>query len=107
MGVIIPEDQLKDLYALTKENNRMLKDMRRDAMIGGIIHFVWWVVLVVVLPYLTWLYLQPYLEGIMTAYQTAQGQSAQMSDALSKLQEAGAGFDFAKLIEQAKAAVGQ
>lgn len=107
MGVIIPEDQLKDLYATVKENNRMLKDMRRDAMIGGIIHFVWWVILVVVLPYLTWLYLQPYLEGIMSAYQSAQGQSAQMSDALNQLQQAGGNIDLQKLIDQAKGLLGQ
>ncbi len=85
----------------------MLKDMRRDAMIGGIIHFVWWVVLVVVLPYLTWLYLQPYLEGILSAYQSAQGQSAQMSDALSQLQQAGGNIDLQKLIDQAKGLLGQ
>lgn len=107
MGVIIPEDQLKELHALTKENNRMLKDMRRDAMIGGIIHFIWWVILVVVLPYFTWLFLQPYLEGLLNAYQAAQGQSAQVTATLNDLQKASGSVDISKLIEQAKALLGQ
>jgi hypothetical protein len=107
MGVILQEDQAKEMLELTRQNNRMLKDMRRDAMIGGIIHFVWWVILVVVLPYITWLYLQPYLEGFLSAYQAAQGQSAQVTDALGKLQQAGSSADIQKLIDQAKALLGQ
>ena len=106
MGVIIPEDQLKELYELTRENNRMLKDMRRDALIGGIIQFVWWVIILVVLPYFTWLFLQPYLEGLLGAYQAAQGQSAQVTDALGKLQQAGTSADLQSLIDQAKALLG-
>lgn len=107
MGVIIPEDQLKEMHEMVRENNRMLKDMRRDAMIGGILHIVWWIVILVVLPYFTWLFLQPYLAGLMGAYQTAQGQSAQVTDALGKLQQAGSSADLQKLIDQAKALLGQ
>lgn len=107
MGIILQDDQAKELLELTKQNNRMLKDMRRDALIGGIVHFAWWVILVVVLPYLTWLYVQPYLEGVLAAYQTAQGQSAQVTDALNKIQQAGGSMDLQKLIDQAKGLLGQ
>ncbi len=107
MGIILQDDQAKELVELTRQNNRMLKDMRRDAMIGGIIQFVWWVILVIVLPYFTWLFLQPYLEGMLNAYQSAQGQSAQVTDALNQLQQAGGNVDLQKLIDQAKAMLGQ
>ncbi len=107
MGIILQDDQAKELVELTRQNNRMLKDMRRDAMIGGIIHFVWWVILVVVLPYLTWLYIQPYLDGVLSAYQNMQGQSAQVTNALNQLQQAGGNADLQKLIDQAKGFLGQ
>jgi capsule polysaccharide export protein KpsE/RkpR len=102
MSVLLPEDQLKELHALTKENNKMLKAMRRDAFIGGIIHFVWWVIIIVVLPYFTWLWLQPYLEGMLNAYQTAQGQSSEVAKTIEDLKNAGSGFDFQKLLDMFK-----
>ena len=40
-----------ELYKLVKENNRMLKQMRRDALIGGILKFVWWIAILFVFPY--------------------------------------------------------
>jgi hypothetical protein len=43
----------------------------------------------------------------MNAYQSAQGQSAQMSDALSQIQNEGGSIDWQKIIDQVKAAVGQ
>ena len=94
------EEKANELYAMVKENNRMLKSMRRDAFIGGVLHFVWMVVILVVLPYLTWLWLQPYLEPILKAYEQAQGQSSQISQALNEIQNAGSGFNLQELIEK-------
>ena len=62
----------EEIYKLVKENNQMLRQMRRNAMIGGIFKFIWWIVILVVLPYLTYLYLQPYLEQVMNTYQGIQ-----------------------------------
>lgn len=107
MGMILEEDKAKDLYEMVKENNKMLKAMRRDAFIGGIIQFVWWIIILVVLPYISWLFIQPYLEGIMGAYQSAQGQSSQVGNALKQLQNAGGGIDFQKLLEQFTSATGK
>ena len=107
MGMILEEDKAKELFDMVKENNRMLKAMRRDAFIGGVIQFVWWIIIIVVLPYISWLFIQPYLEGVLSAYSQAQGQSAQVSDAIKELQNAGSGFDFQKILEQFTGATGK
>lgn len=83
-----------EIYKLVKENNRMLKDMRRDAFVKGILGFIWWIFILVVLPYLTYLYLKPYLDQAVAAYNEAQGTANSISTSLS-------GFpDFAKLLER-------
>ena len=107
MGMLIEEDKAKELYEMVKENNRMLKAMRRDAFIGGVIQFVWWIIILVVLPYISWLFIQPYLQGILGAYDHAQGQSQQISDTMKQLQNASGGIDFSKILDQFKSATGQ
>jgi hypothetical protein len=103
MGMLIEEDRAKELFEMTKENNRMLKAMRRDAFIGGVIHFVWLILVFVVLPYFAWMWLQPYLDAAMGAYQQANQQSQEMASAIDQIKQAGSsfgGFDFGKLWEQ-------
>lgn len=87
MGVLLQDDEAKQLVEMVKENNRMLKAMRRDAFIGGVLHFIWWVIILVVIPYFTWLWLQPYIENLTGAYQNAQHTTAQASADLSKFQD--------------------
>lgn len=79
-----------ELYKLVKENNRMLRAMRRDAFIGGIFKIVWWVLVLVVIPYLIYVwYLQPYLEQALSLYTQAQGQAGQVNDAVNQLKGVG------------------
>jgi hypothetical protein len=42
------QEMFKELYTMTKENNRMLKAMRREAMIGRIISLLFWVSAIVI-----------------------------------------------------------
>jgi hypothetical protein len=81
------EKKLEEMYQMVRENNSMLKSARRSAFVGGIIKAVWWVVILVVLPYLTWLYLEPYLSTIMAQYQTLQAQSGAVSGQAAELQK--------------------
>lgn len=69
------EQKMNELYELAKENNHMLRTMRRNAMIGGIVKFIFWIIMLVVLPYVTWLYIQPYVEGALHTYQSVQGKA--------------------------------
>ncbi|MBP9748538.1 MAG: hypothetical protein KBD17_02905 [Candidatus Pacebacteria bacterium] len=85
------EQKLTEMYEFTKENNHMLKAMRRDAFIGGIIKFVIWVALFIVLPYIAWLFIQPYLQGVVDTYQNVQKTTSAVSNTttanLSKIDE--------------------
>lgn len=79
---------LEDVYELAKENNRMLHAMRRDAFVGGIMKFVFWIVLFVVLPYIAYtVYLAPYLSGIQSAYNNLNEQAGTLSGAAKDLEE--------------------
>lgn len=87
------EKKLEEMYALTKDNNRMLRAMRREAFIGGILKFVWWILIIIVIPYLVYVwYLQPYLEQVLSVYQQAQGQAGQVNTALNQLTDATEGL---------------
>ncbi len=81
------DKRLEEMYQATMENNRMLKNMRRSAFVGGIVKVIWWVVLLIVLPYLTWLYIQPYLDPIMSQYETVQVQGEEYSADMQKLKD--------------------
>jgi hypothetical protein len=77
------EPTLEEVYQLAKENNQMLKAMRRDAFVKGILGMVWWIFLLVVLPYISWLFIQPYLKTVIDA---AQGVQATQNSVNAQLQ---------------------
>ena len=79
---------LNEIYKLTKENNRMLKKMRRDAFVGGILKFVWWIAILVVIPYLIYVfYLQPYVLQLQSLYSTVNESAGQLNEATNEISE--------------------
>ncbi len=65
---------LERTFELARENNHMLHAQRRAAFVGGIIKFVVWFLLLIVIPYYFYvIYMKPYLGEIMNAYQNVQG----------------------------------
>lgn len=80
------DKKLEEMYQMVRENNSMLKGARRSAFIGGIVKVIWWVVILIVLPYLTWLYIEPYLNTALTQYQAAQTQGANIQNQAAELQ---------------------
>ena len=59
---------LTENLALTKDNHRMLRAMRRDAWFGFVGKIIFWVALIVIPLY----FLQPYLTMLPTAEQFEQ-----------------------------------
>ena len=95
------EKKLEEMYKVTMENHQMLKAMRRSAFIGGIVKAVWWILILIVLPYFTWLYIQPYLDNIMSQYQNIQGTATQYSNDANQLKTAvSGGVDWGKLYQE-------
>lgn len=72
---------LEDILEATEENNKILKSMRRDALIGGVLKFVFWVLIIVASFYISAKFLEPYLGGMMGG---GEGQSQQDVGALLK-----------------------
>lgn len=79
---------LDELYKLVKQNNKMLKRMRRDAFVGGILKFVWWAAILIVIPYLIYVfYLQPYVLQLQSLYNTVNESAGQINDATNQIEE--------------------
>ena len=86
------EKKLEEMYELVRQNNSMLKSARRSAFVGGIVKAVWWILILIVLPYFTWIYLQPYLDTIMGQYQTIQDKTGAMTVQAQGIQSQLGGF---------------
>jgi hypothetical protein len=83
-----------EIYRLVKENNQMLKAMRRDAFVKGILGFVWWIFILIVLPYISWLFIQPYIKSITDAAQGVQNTQNSINSSIQGLP------DLNKLLQQ-------
>lgn len=69
-----PNQDMQELLRLTRENNRMLHKIRRNAIWGGIIKFVLYGVVLVAVP--LWFYaayLGPMMGQVFETYQQVQG----------------------------------
>lgn len=64
---------------LSKENNRLLRSMRRAALWGTFFRIAWIAVLIGVPVFLYYYFLQPYYEGLSAGYQQFQEQSGGIS----------------------------
>ena len=83
------EDQIKELREVTLDTNKTIKAMRRDALVGGIIKTVIWLVVLVASFYYSAKLIEPYI-GML------QGQNG-----------ASGGTDWSALIKQAQEVMGQ
>ena len=72
----MPEDEIRSLLRrnleLTRENNKLLKKIRRNGLIANIMRLVWWAVIIGVPVFLYYTVFQPYLTELSTAYQGVQ-----------------------------------
>lgn len=63
-----PQDDLRDLLEenleLARENNRLIKAMRRDAIIGKVVSIGFWVILAIASFYITAQFLEPYMSAL-------------------------------------------
>jgi hypothetical protein len=60
---------LRQNLDLAKENNRILRKLRRDAVLGNILRIVWWAILIGVPVYLYLTIFQPYLQELGATYE--------------------------------------
>ncbi len=74
------EEWLRRTYELARENNRMLKAMRRNAFIGGVFKLLVWAAFIVIPLWLYIQYLAPTLNQAMNTLNQVQGSMQQVQD---------------------------
>lgn len=65
-----PEE--KELLELARENNKMLKKIRRHMTMGTVFRFIYWAIIVGTAIGIFY-FLQPYLEGVIKTYTDLTG----------------------------------
>ncbi len=78
---------LQEMYRLTKDNNHMLHSMRRRALWGGVIKFIFWVVILIAPLWFYMAYLAPVVDDMMKTVQQIQGTSADAQAQFGGFQE--------------------
>ena len=79
------EERLDRLERMTMDNNRMLRGMRRRALLGSLLKLAFWVIVLIVLPYYAWLYVQPYVNQAENTYQSVQQTQQQVASSTSAI----------------------
>ena len=79
--------QLEQVLKLTKENNRMLRSMRRNAFLGGLFKLIFWAALIILPFWLYQQYLAPVVNSTLETMQQVQGTSAQAQAQFNSLSE--------------------
>ena len=69
--------QLEQIFKLTKENNRMLHSMRRNAFLGGLFKLILWSGFIILPIWLYMQYLAPVVNSTLDAMQQVQSTSAE------------------------------
>ncbi|MFC1733187.1 hypothetical protein ACFL6I_23050 [candidate division KSB1 bacterium] len=81
------QELLKKNIELTKENNKLLKKMRRNALLGGLLKLVWIAVIVGVPVYVYFNFLAPVLDQVLDAAQTVQDVGGKVEVLQSDIQD--------------------
>lgn len=94
MGIEYEGDKLEEILRLTKENNRMLHKMRRNAFLGSVVKFIMWAAFIIIPLWLYMQYLAPVLQDMIDTMNKIQGTSASaqaqfggMTESLQKLRD--------------------
>jgi len=71
---------LRKNLELAKENNRLLRKMRRGAILGNIVHVIWWAIVVGIPVFLYFTVLQPYIDQLLETYRGLQSGVENLQD---------------------------
>ena len=76
---------LRKNIELSKENNRLLRKMRRNAIIGNILRIIWWAVIIGLPIYLYFTVFQPYLQELATVYKNIQTEVGEVGSIFNRI----------------------
>lgn len=80
-----PEEKqmLVEALELSRENNKILKKMRRGQFIGNILHSLKWIILLI-LTIWSWFLIQPYIDKMLDMYTQVQEATESVNDFKAK-----------------------
>lgn len=81
-----PNEKLDEILELTKENNRMIRALRGAQKRAAAFRLLYWLVIIGLLAFGAFYYVQPYLEQIMGVYAGAQSSIDAIQNATSSVQ---------------------
>ena len=81
------QELLKKNIELTKENNKLLKKMRRNAFLGGLLKLVWIAVIIGLPVYIYFNFLAPVLDQVLDAAQSVQDVGSKVEGLQGELQD--------------------
>lgn len=87
MGIQYEGDTAEEILRLARENNRMLRSMRRSSFFGAILKTMLWIALILVPLWFYAQYIAPVMESMMQTYQQIQGTSAQAQAQFGQLNQ--------------------
>ena len=77
--------EMKELLELTRDNNKLLRKMRRHAIFGNVTRMIYWAIILGVPVALYYYYIQPHTGQIVDTYDTVKGSTEGFSGLLEKL----------------------
>lgn len=80
-------ESIQETLKLTRDNNRMLHSMRRNAFLGGIFKVVLWAAFIIVPGYFYYLYLAPVMQQMLATMNAAQKGGAQAQVQIQNFQD--------------------
>ncbi len=76
---------LRETLAVEKENNRLLRKMNRDALIGRVLTVVFWAITLGVPVILYYFFVAPYIQSFKESYQGVQNSAKEIQSIEAKL----------------------
>lgn len=77
MGIQYEGDSNEEILRLVRENNRMLKSMRRSSLMGAVFKTIMWIVFILVPIWFYVEYVAPVVDSMMQTYSQIKGTNAQ------------------------------
>ncbi len=74
------EELLRRTYALAKENNKLIKKIRRGAIVSGLFRLMFWAVMIGLPIWMYFTFLQPILQQGMNTFEQVQGVVGQVQE---------------------------
>ncbi|MFH1454893.1 MAG: hypothetical protein ABIF22_01060 [bacterium] len=78
------KELLEKTYELSKENNHILKGIRRASRWSTIYRIFYWL-LIIGVSVGSYIYIQPYIDSILTAYKNIQGELSNVKSVVDKV----------------------